>query len=586
VKLLYVLSILYLVGNFLVYKKSNEKLGLVSWIIYSICLVFCYNTVSVYFLSLINLGGSLLNYSIINFVIGTLMLGSSLRKKEIQKYEFKKSQLYLVLLIGLVSFMVGYFRFDGFTSISYKSGDPSIHHLHAVYFSEELEILNENNSNDLIFGNFDNIMPASYVNCGFLINIFSGISSYTIFLVYDTICLVLYSALFLVTLFHVIDYNKKNYLYMVLLTLLYTLAYPLNNLLFGFCYLGIGIMNINLIILFIIWFKDNLNMNIIFKIINLFVLTFSLFLTYYLYIPCIYLALGLYYIYLWKKGKITFKQMMMYGVFTLIIPFIIGFCRSMLPGFIRTDKSNIFEYVTFPGSQYTNYSPFLLYVCFIVYYMCIKDKKKNVFWNLNVIILSSYILIFIILYFIGYAALYYLYKLFYLFWLFIVITVAVRFVKNKKVIYILFYLVALSSSLMFMIHYTDFGIFLSKTNIYNWNAKVMVEGDTTVFVNDELEVVDEFIKYKNICVENNNVVLISNNVKNMWFYSITGVIPGRSSKSGGHTLHLPNISYKYWNSLSDYDCAVYFNDNNTMLPEHDHEVLFENESGAILKRDN
>ena len=37
-------------------KKTDKKVNIVSWIIYSICLLFCYNVVVVYFASFINGG--------------------------------------------------------------------------------------------------------------------------------------------------------------------------------------------------------------------------------------------------------------------------------------------------------------------------------------------------------------------------------------------------------------------------------------------------------------------------------------------------------------------------------------------------
>ena len=274
--IVYILSILYLLVSFLIYKKTDKKVNIVSWVIYSICLLFCYNVVVVYFASFVNVGGSLVDYSIINTVVGTLLFGVSIFRKRYQKYYFKKEQLWLVLGVFVIMFLVGYFRFDGFTSISYESGDPSVHYRQALHFSRELELLNEDNSKDLVYRSFNNSIPISYVNCGFLINIFSFAKSYTMFTVYDSLCLILYSLLFLVTIFEVFEFKKKNYLYMVVVTLLYALGFPLNNMIFGFCYLGLGIMSINLVVLLILWFKDEFDKGIVFKLILLFIISLFL----------------------------------------------------------------------------------------------------------------------------------------------------------------------------------------------------------------------------------------------------------------------------------------------------------------------
>lgn len=587
-RIFFVLSILYLITAFLLFKKTDKKIDIISWILYAIGFVFCYNTVMVFFASLINLGGSLLNYSIINMVIGTIILGVNLRKKEIQKYYLKKDCLYLVLIVMLCSFMIGYFRFDGFTTISYESGDPSVHHRHAVFFSEELEILNQYNSKDLVYGNFSDTMPGSYINCGFLINILSGVKSYSVFVFYDTLCFVLYSALFFVTLTHLFEFKKKNYLYMLALTFLYVLAFPFNNLLFGFCYLGIGIMNINLLFLFIIWFKDKLNNNIIFNIINLFFLSVSLFLTYYLYVPCIYLACGILYIYLWKKDKLSFKNLLIYGSLTLVLPFIIGFFRSMLPSFFDSNELNMFGYVTEDGDRYTNITPLIFYVYFVGYYIFdwFKNKKKRTFdfCSLNVIILSVYILIFIILYLINFSELYYLYKLFYLYWLFVIITLGFKLLDKKKFVYGLCSLIIVSVCLISMNPYNKFGDFLKKLNIYNWNFVSFFKQEV-VYTADEMELVYEVNNYKDVCEFKDKAIVIKDNVKNMWFYSVTSLVPSKNIVGKGKPiLFQPNVSLSFWEGMNEFPCSIYFYRSNGELTDNDFEVVYENDGGAILKK--
>ena len=103
---------------------------------------------------------------------------------------------------------------------------------------------------------------------------------------YEGMCLVLYTLLFLATILQF--FKNKNYLYLFVITMLYGLGFPLNNLVFGFCYLGLGVMVINLVIYFFSFYKDNISDNFIFKIIILFILSFSIFFSYYLFMPYIY----------------------------------------------------------------------------------------------------------------------------------------------------------------------------------------------------------------------------------------------------------------------------------------------------------
>ena len=253
--ILYVLSIMCLFISFLMYPKTNKNLSIILGIVYSLGMLFCYNTLVVYLNHLLHITGSFLLFTIINFVVATILTLGIWKKKKIQKYVFNKKELVIVLCIMIILFLIGYVRFRGFTSISYESGDSGIHYRHALRFSEELSFLDEVNSKDLVYGDFREVMPISYVNAGILLNIFSNFKSYKVFFGYDIFCLVLGSLMFFSTVFQLLKEKKHKYLYSFMITLVYTLAYPLNSFLFGFCYLGIGIIVVNLLYFTILLFK-------------------------------------------------------------------------------------------------------------------------------------------------------------------------------------------------------------------------------------------------------------------------------------------------------------------------------------------
>ena len=364
---------------FLLYKKSDKKISIISSIIYVIALLFCYNTVIVCFNSLLNIDGSLLVFSIINSVVATILGGVTLKRKKIQKYQFNKKEFVVVACLIIVIFLIGYFRFRGFTSISYESGDSAIHYRQAVYFSEKLSLLNEYNSKDIVYKNFRGAMSISYVNAGILINIFSDFKSYNVFFCYDIFCLVLCSLVFFTTISKLLNTKKKSFL--LVLTLLYTLAYPMNSFLFGFCYLGLGVMVANLLYLTVLEFDKTWNNNFIYKLVIMFILCFSLFFSYYLFVPCLYLAVGLYYIQLWKKKKIDFKKMILYGGITLVIPFVIGFVHFfLLPRYIMETEPTISFIVASEGYSYQNFTPIYIFImisALILFELLQKEKNKK-----------------------------------------------------------------------------------------------------------------------------------------------------------------------------------------------------------------
>ena len=80
--IIYILSVIYVMLSFVIYKKSSEKISLITSIIYTISLGFCYNVLIVLIASVLKIGGSLLSYSLINFFVGTICNVISFRRKE------------------------------------------------------------------------------------------------------------------------------------------------------------------------------------------------------------------------------------------------------------------------------------------------------------------------------------------------------------------------------------------------------------------------------------------------------------------------------------------------------------------------
>lgn len=585
-KVVYLLSVFYLIISFLLLKKTNKKLSIVSSVIYTICLLFCYNTVIVCFYSFFKINGSLLVLSLFNYGIGSILNFISFRRKEIQKFTICKKELITVCCVLIVAFLVGFFRFSGFKIINYETGDPAIHYRSALHFARELEILDTNNSKDLVYNDFNRFMPISYINSGLLLNVFSEFSSYKVFVIYDVLCLILSSLLFFITIFNLFQKKSVHIFYCFILTLLYLLAFPLNNLVFGFCYLGLGIMAINLLFLTVSYFKD-FNEQILFKLIMLFILTFSLFFSYYLFMPCVYLALGIYYIYLWKKNKISVGKLFLYGIVTLIIPFIIGIVYFVLPSFINESSMSILKKINLYGYIYSNITPMYLFfvVSGIIIYKLVRYKEKIDYFKLNLYIISIYILIFFVLYIFKLSEVYYFYKLFYLYWFFVIIFLGQLLVKWKKYVYVIFSLILVGMGIVYYFPNSKVTLFLTTINIYNWNIRTFNE-DRIIFTESELEIMDESVKYKDICEYKNEFLILGSKFKNFWFYSYTGSIPVFNYQYvDHHQLYETNIGFRFWENLANYDCLVYFYEDSVVDYDKDnYEVLYSNEDGAILKK--
>ncbi len=576
---IYILSLILLIISFLLLKKSNNKLSIICSIIYSICLLFFYQVVIFYFLGFFN---SLIYYSIINLIISIIVLFIIFKKKKIQKYYFNKKELVLFLVVILSSFLVTWIRFRGFSVIIYTSDDSSIHYRSSLIFSKYLTLFSRNDYKDLIY-NFSNIMPANYINGGLFLKLVNNIPSYKAYMIYDSICYILYSLLFLVIVLKL--FNKKEYLYYYVITMLYMLSFPLNCLVFGFGYLGLGVMCIQLLCYTIISMNNNYDNGIILKIILLFMLSFSLFFSYYLFVPPIYLSLFIYYIWLYKNKKLDYKNMLLYIFITLIIPFIIGFMYFVFPTLFKSDS--VLKAIGNWGVIYDNLTPIFLFN-FLCFYLALKGskyKKRINYFLICFYFFTVYIIIFLFLYIFKISELYYFYKLFYIYCFFVVIYLFYYVVKKKGFVYFIFSGVVFSMIFVYLFPDNGVSVLLGRISIFPFNSIESTSGwiryDTY-----ELEIVDKALEYKNICQYNNSIFVIGENGKKAWFYSIVGSVPNINYKKNDHKqIYDSSASFYNWLLLDDNRCVVYFYKNGVLVYDNDkYNTLFLNDKGVILMK--
>lgn len=588
----YVLSVILIISSFLIYKKTDKKLCLVSMIIYAIGLLFCYNTFIVYFVHLLKIEGSLLLFSLINYGISGIVLLVSFKEKKIQEYYFDKKRIAVIGCLCFLIFIIGCCKYRGFNDISFDSVDAAVHFRHAQHFSRNMSFLTDENSQDMVLGSFGRVMPLSYINCGILFKVFEGIDQYKVFLYYNVGFFILIAGIFMITILDMFRDDKKKYKHSLMISLIYLLAFPLNNFSMGFCYFSLCIMVLNLLFLTIMSFKNDMNKKILFKIIVIFLLTFGVFYGYYLFVPAIYLALGLYYIYLWKKLEINFKELLLYGGVTLIIPFVMGCLFFIIPWVSSSGVEGVTTLISLWGHCYDNITPIYLFV-FGSVYLIVRNKINKIdgaddnYLKISLYVLSGYIILFFIYYILAGADEYYLYKLFSGYWLMIIIYFFRDIIKYKKVIYTIFIILCIVNVLCYFNGDNKFFNVLKKTNIYTWNVYTFTD-DRTMFTKDELEILEESKKYKDECMENNRFLMVGQRRKNMWFYVLTEMIPIPQVVEGNYT-----EMYKYYIESFDewdkrynsYRCAIYYNE--TGKKEIDltkFEVLYENKAGKIVKR--
>lgn len=434
--IIYALSIIILFVGYLLIQKTKNKIDILKQIVLAFVMLLCYNTFICYILTFVTIPITLLGLSIINGIISAIIIAYLVKTKKIQSYKFNKIDMLYIFLLAIVVIIMANINFGFPFEIKYETGDPSVHYLTSQMFAEGDGLLAAEKS-DPVYGNFNARKTASYVNSGLIMKCFDGIIdpfyNYNIFIIFGTITLFLTAWMFYSTIGAFVKSNITRFIAFIV-TLLYTMGYPLNSYLFGFEYFSLGLLILNAIIASVdiyqkeeISFKNNLFV--------FFLLNFGLFTAYYMLVPYTYSALWIYFCYTeYKKQKklITLKTAILLLV-TLLIPFGLGYIYHIAPDiyavFIKDSATveNAIKYqnhlvnegLSVDGYIYVNlYSNMLLLLPFSVIAI-FKGWKENKAVALMTIFDIGFIGILLLGNYFEKVSIYYLSKNYFALWLFL-----------------------------------------------------------------------------------------------------------------------------------------------------------------------
>ena len=396
--------------------------------------------------------------------------------------------------------------------------------------------------------------------------------------------------------------TNKKYLLTISLLFLYMLGYPLTNLLCGFHYWGLAVIVIEGIILLIKEIDNNKLYDNYLIIGMLFILTVSLFITYYLYVPLIYLSIFMCYLYLWRRKLISIKQLIIYTVVTLIIPFIFGICYFGILGeyFTNTGSTNL----EIDGPNYKNLiGNFIFLLPLFIYKLVNEIKERKIsFVNILAILNIVYMIVLFILVMTDKMSNYYFAKIYNLTWLiFYIYFFKIIYDDWKDIVkvYMLSY-IALSLLALFRIEkiITDYDSKISEDNaimnlgnVYDYNMKYLIRKDKTMSneIYDLLKhVYKDRKKYQN---PRGEIPFIASYFRKIWIVQIIDTIPNSHDNAGSKKGFVVN---KYWinndiidienNEDTQYFVWIVDKSNNDALDLANYDIMYQNKAGYILKK--
>lgn len=411
--IVYLMSIVILIILFLLIKKNNKKENLLMWIVISLVLLFCYNSFVVYVLSTLYIKTTLLSLSIVNFLFCIFFIIKIISKNSFQEYYVDKFDILTMILFCFITILIGYFRFGFPFKIVYETSDSGTHFWKSMDFFRQSFLLNKASMTI----DFSARVFASYVNVGILfktlVSFVGYINLYEVYICYDLVSFFLLGISFYFILRQMCP-NKNKVLFLVT-GVLYLLGYPLNNLIFGFFYLGHTVILISILIL-VLKKYNNGEFNIRHLVCMVTIINIGICFTYYLYAPIVFMSEIIYFFYLFKNKQIfnkrTFFRIL---IIIIVLPLVFLMHYFFLP-YIGINQHSVFYQFKLDGYFYNSWlSNFIVFLPFIVYFI-IKNRKYE--FEICLFILTFlFILIIAILSCFNLVVNYYSSKFFYLLWL-------------------------------------------------------------------------------------------------------------------------------------------------------------------------
>ena len=574
---LYIISIIILFALACMVKKSEKKLEIIPISIILILCILVYQALVCWLFSEINISINMLTISICNIVFSAIFTLIIL-KKGFQKYSITKRDSIVTLLLLLVVAGIVYKDIGMIENIRYFSTDASIHYIAAKEFYQNDKMLNKTENTETA----KEMMPIAYVNIGMLFKAFEPIvgemNFYKIFLLFDIIIFYFSALIFYFTIKSKIE-NKYHIIFAVFISVVYLIGYPLNNLLNGFIYLGVGCLIANSV-LWLMLSKEELTVNS--KRIILLLLNMGIIFSYALFAPIIYLSAFLYngYCNYKENKKILTKQFLIDTIIEFIIPGMLGIVYLLLP-----DVSKL-KIITNDGYIYKNlFSNVIFFIPFVIYFYFKKIKDKNI--NYIIFYFTTLILYMIVLFIglkVNIVSSYYFYKNAYLLWSILLISFyfgIIEFIKiyskykTIPIAYIVVYIAILTICVVTQKH------ILSIYDIFENNISLIKANEN--LTRDDIEILKYVYDNDLLSKTENNTLFIGDFMQEAWIRSIFAYRNRYPLEKANHLEYLEK-----WNN-NETEYLVCFENSNTYknikrrIDFKDKKVIFETENAKIYE---
>lgn len=385
-EVLYILSVIILGIAFMIFKKSEEKLNFIKWLIIFIVSMLAYNVTVGMILGLLKITSHIWLLAIINILVACGLSFKSIKAKDFQKYfvtRFDVIGILLVLVVFAVMFVKDLYIFKG--DITHAAIDSAIHYRAAKHYAENMMIFI--NVEDPTFFNFNVMQTGAYINDGIFMNVahkLTGIGHEYLYQFFESSILFLNGLAFYAIVMDKIK-TKRGFVGSLVLFVLYMYGYPYNNWIFGFSYLSVGVALIALMVSVVelLFAKENIKRWFIYTLLGM--VAFGIIFSYCLFVPIVFSAICIYCFLNGLTNKEEKKYLKLFSKTTLIVfgvlivITLVGIAYLFIPTFFIEGQTDLVSALKINGGYYgEKYRNFVAYIPFaIIYFGDILRKIKN-----------------------------------------------------------------------------------------------------------------------------------------------------------------------------------------------------------------
>ncbi len=425
ISICYWLSLVFCISGMYFVRKSDKILNGFCFIFITIFFQMCINAImclTTLYLSFFRISD--LFMTVTNILIGVITWYLIIKKGYRQKYRYNKADIIIIFILAIIAWLCGINQFGvKINTYNYQSlVDSSRHIMFARQIARHIKV-----SSGMVFMAANNglVFESMYP---FIEN------SKDIFImrISDIFMLFMSGVMFWSLISRKISGNYMK-VFAMFLTCVYTLGFPLNNMVFGTSYLGSGVTCVIFMFIIMDMYKYK-EINSKYYKIFVCIAVIAEYTSYYLFTPLILLVFFMLYIIpgLKNKFKLSDKAIVTGIAFTGV--FMIAIIIALA---VASDNCILLTYpfsvLNTEGYIYRNlFGDFIIFIPFVILYIikCLKKRELN-YRNLQLFYLVMYIFAMGICVCIDKVSSYYFYKLYYLLW-FVAIDITVEYLTQIK----------------------------------------------------------------------------------------------------------------------------------------------------------